>query len=192
MSTTHRLNHQRLAADPEFAGLAGQLTQFSTIDSRDAFNRYCREACRLWREHFPIPVGRTTELFTRLLQRVERHGNDVIPTSWGGVAVERHVHPEVEKYLVVQKGGYLALETHEEKDEHLLVVEGAGLIVAQNKPDGPLAALPLAPGDRFHFLPGELHCLIGTENLLVFERSTDPMGMDQDLIFLFEPDDRDS
>jgi hypothetical protein len=32
------------------------------------------------------------------------------------------------------------------------------------------------------------HCLIGTENLLVFERSTDPKGMDQDLVFIYEPD----
>ena len=32
------------------------------------------------------------------------------------------------------------------------------------------------------------HCLIGTENLLVFERSIDPKGMDQDLVFIYEPD----
>ena len=32
------------------------------------------------------------------------------------------------------------------------------------------------------------HCIIGTEDLLVFERSVDPKGMDQDLIFIYEPD----
>jgi hypothetical protein len=32
------------------------------------------------------------------------------------------------------------------------------------------------------------HCLIGTGNLLGFERSIDPKGMDRDLIFIFEPD----
>lgn len=38
-----------------------------------------------------------------------------------------------------------------------------------------------------HLKPGMEHCLIGTENLLVFERSIDPKGMDQDLIFIYEP-----
>jgi hypothetical protein len=32
------------------------------------------------------------------------------------------------------------------------------------------------------------HCLIGTENLLVFERSVDPKRMDKDLVFIYEPD----
>jgi hypothetical protein len=32
------------------------------------------------------------------------------------------------------------------------------------------------------------HCLIGTENLIVFEISIDPKGMDQDLVFIYEPD----
>jgi hypothetical protein len=32
------------------------------------------------------------------------------------------------------------------------------------------------------------HCIIGAEDLLVLERSVDPKGMDQDLIFIYEPD----
>jgi hypothetical protein len=31
-------------------------------------------------------------------------------------------------------------------------------------------------------------CIIGTELLLVFERSIDPKGMDKDLVFIYEPD----
>ena len=46
----------------------------------------------------------------------------------------------------------------------------------------------LGLGDQFHFEPGMEHCIIGTENLLVFERSVDPKGMDQDLVFIYEPD----
>jgi hypothetical protein len=46
----------------------------------------------------------------------------------------------------------------------------------------------LGPGAEFHFEPGTEHCLIGTENLLVFERSVDPKGMDQDLVFIYEPE----
>jgi hypothetical protein len=30
------------------------------------------------------------------------------------------------------------------------------------------------------------HCIIGVEDVLVFERSIDPKGMDQDLIFIYE------
>ena len=46
----------------------------------------------------------------------------------------------------------------------------------------------LTAGKRLHFEPGMEHCIIGTENLLVFERSTDPKGMDQDLIFIYLPE----
>ena len=65
---------------------------------------------------------------------------------------------------------------------------GAGLILSRHAVDQPLTVEAVAPGDRFHFGPGMEHCLIGTENLLVFERSTDPKGMDQDLVFIYEPD----
>ena len=51
-----------------------------------------------------------------------------------------------------------------------------------------LQVLLLKPGLRFHFDPGEVHCLIGLQNLLVFESSSDPLGMDQDLCFIYLPD----
>jgi mannose-6-phosphate isomerase-like protein (cupin superfamily) len=104
------------------------------------------------------------------------------------MVIEWHEHPHVEKYLAIRKGAYLALETHEEKDEHLEVKEGAGLILWRRVPNQALTVEALAPGDQFHFEPGMEHCLIGTENLLVFERSVDPKGMDQDLVFIYEPD----
>jgi hypothetical protein len=87
---------------------------------------------------------------------------------------------------VIYKGGYLALETHEQKDERLEVKEGAGLILFGRAADQPLTVE--ARGDQFHFEPrhGTLH--IGTENSLVFERSIDPKGRDWDLVFIYEAD----
>jgi hypothetical protein len=91
----------------------------------------------------------------------------VIKTPWGRVVIELHEHQAVEKYLVIRKGGsWLSRRTNKR----------------------PLTVEALAPGDRFHFEPGMEHCIIGTENLLVFERSVDPKGMDQDLVFIYEPD----
>jgi hypothetical protein len=189
MTAVFDLNHEKLGSDPRFAAIASALSALSPIDSRDAFNRYCREACQFWSEQFgDAPVGKTTMEFAELLGRVERGGKGIIQTPWGGVVITLHEHPRVEKYLVVRKGGYLALETHEQKDEGLEVKEGAGLILWRRVADQPLAVQALAPGDKFHFEPGMEHCLIGTENLLVFERSIDPKGMDQDLIFIYEPD----
>jgi mannose-6-phosphate isomerase-like protein (cupin superfamily) len=142
----------------------------------------------LWSEHFgDAPVG-TTALFSELLDRINRRGEGTIQTPWGGVVIVLHEHPRVEKYLVIRQAGYLALEMHEQKDEHLEVREGAGLILSRRAADQPLTVEALAPGDRFHFEPGMEHCLIGTENLLVFERSVDPKGMDKDLVFIYEPD----
>src|ERR1700736_3432751 len=188
MSLVFELNHDELAADPRFAEIARELDKQSPIDSSEAFNRYCRTACRVWSEQFPEGIGRTSEEFDELLARVERGRNEVIKTGWGGVVITLRDDPFVEKFLVVHQGKYLALEKHEQKDERLEVKEGAGLILFRNQPNGPLSVEVLSPGDQFHFVPGIEHCLIGTEDVLVFERSTDPKGMDQDLIFIYEPD----
>ncbi len=190
MTAAFDLDHETLAADPRFAALAHSLSAQRRIDSRESFNRYCRDACRLWKEQFGAGIGRTTPDYENLLRRIGQGGEGVIPTSWGGVVVTAHEPPRVEKYLVVREGGYLALEKHGEKDERLAVREGVGLILFRRDSDRPLTVQALAPGDEFHFDPGMEHCLIGTENLLVFERSLDPRGMDQDLIFLYEPDGR--
>ncbi len=188
MSASFDLNHDRLAGDPKFATIARSLGTQSRIDSREAFNRYCRKACSLWSEQFSNrPVG-TTTLFPELLDRINQGGEGIIQTPWGGVVIALHEHPRVEKYLVIRQGGYLALEMHEQKVEHLEVQEGAGLILCRSAADQPLTVQAIGPGNRFHFEPGMEHCLIGTENLLVFERSVDPKGMDQDLVFIYEPD----
>jgi hypothetical protein len=77
---------------------------------------------------------------------------------------------------------------HAEKDERLEVREGAGLILWRHPNEQTLTVEVLRPRAEFHFPPGIQHCIIGAENLLVFERSVDPKGMDQDLIFIYQPD----
>jgi hypothetical protein len=188
MNAVFDLNHEKIATDPLFTAFASKLSTQCQIESRTSFNRYCREACRLWNEHFSKGVGKTSAHFAELLEKVERGGDAVIKTPAGGVVIESHEHPRVEKYLVIRKGGYLPLETHEQKDERLEVKEGAGLMLSRRSTDQPLTVEALAPGEKFHFEPGMEHCIIGTENLLVFERSVDPKGMDQDLVFIYEPD----
>lgn len=187
MQTTFDLDHAALAAAPHYAALADALSRQPQIDSEASFNSYCRAACLVWDEQFGQETGPVSVKFNELLAHIARGGADVIPTSWGGVVVTLQEPPRVEKYLVVRQGKYLALEKHAEKDEHLEVLEGAGLILFRRIAGQPLRVQALAPGDQFHFEPGREHCLIGTENLLVFENSTDPKGMDQDLIFLYEP-----
>jgi hypothetical protein len=188
MTPVFDLDHEKLANDPRFAEIGAALGDLSPIDSEETFNRYCREACRLWASHFRNPVGETTARFPELLEKIECRGEGVIKTDWGGVVVTLHEHPRVEKFLVIRAGGYLALEMHEQKDERLEVKEGAGLILWRRPKEKALSVEPLKPGSKFRFKPGVEHCLIGTEKLLVFERSVDPKGMDQDLIFIYEPD----
>src|SRR4029077_7216741 len=70
MSANFDLNHHRLAGDSKFATIASNLSTQSRIDSRAAFNRYCRKACLLWSEHFSNgPVG-TTARFPEFLDRI--------------------------------------------------------------------------------------------------------------------------
>ncbi len=187
MSLRFDLDHSALESDPDLAELADKLSKLAPIDSSESFNRYCRTACALWNKKFPQGAS-DTEMFAGLLHRIEGNDGPVIRTTWGGVIVTLHEHPRVEKYLVVRKGGYLALEKHEEKDERLEVREGAGLLLWRRIVGSALSVEPLNTGSEFHFEPGIEHCIIGTEDLLVFERSTDPKGMDRDLIFIYEPD----
>ena len=187
MNASFDLNHAKLAVDPRFAGIARKLSALSPINSRKSFNRYCREACRLWNEQFPDGISETKQ-FAKMLHRIEHTNDGVIRTGWGGVVITLHEHPRVEKYLVVRKGGYLALEMHEQKDERLEVREGAGLILWRPPNERSLSVEAVEPVAEFHFQSSIEHCIIGTEDLLVFERSVDPKGMDQDLIFIYEPD----
>ena len=185
------LNHDRLCDLPQGKEIVRALDALSPIDSTASFNRYCREACRIWEERIPEGRGETSAQFEELLGRIAKGGDQVIPTGWGGVVITRHQHPEVEKFLVVRRDGYLALEKHELKDERLEVKGGAGMFLWRQPNDEVLTVEALHPGAEFHLEPGMEHCLIGTENLLVFERSTDPKGMDQDLIFIYEPDGKE-
>ena len=187
MKTSFDLNHAKLAEDPRFTGIAHELRALSPINSRESFNRYCREACRLWNRAFPDGIGETKQ-FAKLLDQIEHTNEGVIRTGWGGVVITLREHPCVEKCLVVRKGGYLALEMHEQKDERLEIREGAGLILWRPPNERLLTVEAVKPGAEFHFQPGIEHCIIGAEDLLVFERSLDPKGMDQDLIFIYEPD----
>lgn len=178
------LNHEPLRKEPSGEDYADVLARLGPIESPESFNRYCRTACRFW----PGQSLCSSPRFAELDARIARGGNDIIATAWGGVVITLHEHPRVEKILVVRRGGYLALEKHELKDEHLEVKEGRGLILWRAAPGQPLLVQSVAGGDRFHLSPGMEHCLIGTEDLLVFEQSTDPKGMDQDLMFIYTPE----
>lgn len=184
MGEVFQLDHAKLARDARFAVAAQELDRQTQIDSTESFNRYCQAACRLLGR---ISTTEPTKVFHELSARVDEGGKNVIQTGWGGVVITLHEHPRVEKFLVIRKGGYLALEKHAEKDERLEVKEGSGLLLWRSSPNELLSVEPIAPRAQFHFEPGMEHCLIGTQDLLVFERSTDPKGMDQDLIFIYEP-----
>ncbi len=84
MNASFDLDHAKLAADPRFAAIGLELSALSPINSRESFNRYCREACRLWNRAFPGGIGET-EQFAKLLDRIEHTNDGVIRTGWGGV-----------------------------------------------------------------------------------------------------------
>ena len=125
-SPVFELNHEKLAADPRFAEIGAALDEFSPIDSDETFNLYCRQAREVWTGHFRKPVGEISHRFTDLLERVERRSQSVIKTDWGGVVITLHEPPRVEKFLVIRKGGYLALEMHEDVPDLATVVVGVG------------------------------------------------------------------
>ena len=187
MNNQFALDHSQLKVIPAYTAIAQQLDGLAPINSQATFNHYCQTACNLWNLHVVRQVG-TYARYSGLLQKIDQREGDTIVTSWGGVVIIRHEHPQVEKYLVIKKGGYLALETHAEKQEQLRVEEGAGLLLWRQQKNQPLRAELLVPGASFSFSPGMEHCIIGTEDLLILEHSQDYKGMDQDLIFIFTPE----
>ena len=78
MSAVFDLNYEKLASDPRFAAIARELGAQSRIESQASFNRYCQEACRLWNKHFDNGVGRSSTLFSALLDRVDEGKEEVI------------------------------------------------------------------------------------------------------------------
>lgn len=185
MNNQFALDHSLLTAVP--ASFAKKLDALPPINSQATFNRYCQAACDLWNQ-LAAKQERNYVRYSDLLQKIDQRDADTIPTSWGGVVITKHQHPQVEKYLVIKKGGYLALETHAEKQEHLKVEEGAGLLLWRQQKDQPLRVELLVLGASYSFSPGMEHCIIGTEDLLILEHSQDYKGMDQDLIFIYTPE----
>lgn len=182
------LDLDSLMNDPELAEFAQNMTEPLRIDNQKTFDAFCQNICSLWARHFPENRGSTTSSYEELAARIAAGAveEEIIPTPWGGVVVTQYEYPRVEKYLVIRKGGYLALEKHLEKEEETEVREGRGLLLFRESPNAPLRVVELKPGGKYRFLPGMEHCIIGTEDLLMFERSTDPKGMDQDLIFIYD------
>ena len=184
--TSYKLDFSILKGDARFTGLATALVNIQpSFDSQGSFNRFCRNALSLWLEH----VGEKFPLvdFQHYLAKATTPSPCSIPTSWGGVFIVRHEHPEVEKYLVVRSGGYLAFEKHEQKLEEISVKEGAGLLLHRRSGSTTVSVLPLYPESCISFSPGEEHCVIGCQNLLILEKSRDYKGMDKDLVFIFTP-----
>ncbi len=187
MNAAFDLDYADLPAGDNGAAFAQALSAHTRIDSAEGFNGFCRTACRLWEQQASHEITPPATQFHTLLEQIAQGGESVIPTAWGGVVITRHETPQVDKFLVVRRGTYLALEKHAQKVEHLEVREGRGLLLFRRTAAPILTVRVIAPGDQFHFAPGTEHCLIGLEPLLVFEQGTDPKGMDQDLIFLYTP-----
>jgi hypothetical protein len=169
-------------ADPRLSRFNDAMAGETIIDSNESFNGFCRRAIRVWNES--VQWVTTEKLFPMLLRRIGEGGAMNIATAWGGVAITERNDPHVEKYLVVRKGCYLAYEKHSNKEETIRVDEGVGLLIYRAA-DNSLNHRVMLPGDGAAFAPGQEHCLVALENLLAFEISEEPLGMDKDLIFIF-------
>lgn len=161
---------------------------FGPLTSTAHFNDFCRMVVA---EASASSDGRspTSSHVSETLARIAAGGPGIIKTSWGGVDVLRYSAPLVEKYLAIKGGRYLAYEYHDEKSEELFVLDGLVVLLTADRDSGEPRLRPMSRGAYASFQPGERHCLIAIQDALVFERSLDPRGMDQDLQFVFLPDD---
>ncbi len=152
-----------------------------SFPDRESYLSYCTALADDFRQDIQTPA------FDLHREAITAGGDMVIPTSWGGVHIVSYEHPEVEKFLVVDQGRFLAFEKHDEKVERLFGEEGRGVLVFRCEQSNQLRAEEIVPGWTRTLRPGQEHTIVALSNLLVRERSTDPRGMDQDLIFIFVP-----
>lgn len=152
-----------------------RLCQFESLNDEANFNDFCKWII----DNSPKKDQTPSQRFIDYL------GSSTIKTPWGGVYITKHDHPLVEKYLVIKSGHYLAFEKHEKKEENILVEEGEGILLKRE--GDSIKVLPLSQGSQFQFAPGDEHCVIAPQNMLIYEKSLDHKGMDQDLIFIFKP-----
>lgn len=153
--------------------------------SQDAYRSYCNGLVASYRDSNPSTPS--TPTFAGHLNAIAQGGEMVIKTGWGGVDIVSYTHPDVEKFLVVEGGKFLAFEKHDEKVETLIGEEGLGVLVYRPEGSDSLKAEFIQPGWTRTLQPGQEHTIIALSNLLVREKSIDPKGMDKDLIFLYMP-----
>lgn len=170
-------------SDVAYNDFFNNICQIKSFENEGEFNSLCKKIILEWNKH--VLYKYEYKDFFNIQEKIKLEGAGVIKTSWGGVFITKHEHPLVEKYLLVEKGKYLSFEKHEEKDEHLVVHEGAGILLQREEEN--IVVKILLPGFSTNFKPKQEHCIIATENLLIFEKSYDYKGMDQDLIFIFNP-----
>ena len=157
------------------------------FSSKESYRAYCNGLVQSYIA--AQATAPTTPTFHEHLAAIQRGGDMVIKTPWGGVDIIKRNDPEVEKYLVVQAGKFLAYEEHSQKVETLIGEEGLGVLVYRPEGATKLVAEFVKPGWTITLQPGQQHTLIALSNLLVREKSMDYKGMDQDLIFHFMPTD---
>lgn len=177
----YRLNIEPSDFDGVYNDFFQNICQCNSFDSEDEFNVFCQKVLEFWPKKGEYGVQK----FHEYLKSIHEKEENTISTPWGGVFITKHEHPLVEKYLVIQGGHYLAFEKHEEKEEHLEVSEGEGLLLQRS--GDVIRVRRLYPGVEANFAPGEEHCIIASHDLLIFEKSLDHKGMDEDLVFIYNP-----
>ena len=165
--------------------ITAMLPSTGLFTSSSEFNDYCRQVANSNPE-VPSPGDKFRENISAI-RASEIDKNKIIVTNWGGVVITFREDPKVEKFLVVEAGKWLAFEKHEKKVETLEVQEGLGLLIYRPQGESKLATLELTPGTSITLQPGQEHCIIAINDLVVFEKSMDYKGMDQDLIFIHMP-----
>jgi len=155
------------------------------FSSAQKYRAYCNGLASAYRDLKASAPA--TPTFGKHLAAIAAGDEMVIKTDWGGVDIVSYHHPQVEKFLVVESGKFLAFEKHDEKVETLIGEEGLGVLVYRPDGGGDLKAEFIQPGWTRTLQPGQEHTIIALSNLLVRERSTDPKGMDKDLIFIYMP-----
>ena len=174
------------ALAPDSAALSLQVPQ-PIFSSKEGYRSFCHSIIAMYRSSgIETPA---TPTFESRAEAIQGGGAKVISTPWGGVDILTYEHPHVEEVLVVRAGKFLAFERHEEKIETLIVEEGIGILVYRPFDGTGLKAEIITPGWAITLQPGQEHTIVALSNLLVRERSIDPKGMDNDLIFIFTPED---
>lgn len=178
-----------LFSDQLVKSLQNAIDQQTPIADVEMYNQFIKALMDQVRKH-QKDTSLPSSLFDKEIGPIHDKTPLTEPVVWGGVSLKKvDVEKDfIQKLLVVGKFGILGFEIHEQKLEHLRVLEGLCLVLYSNHhvdgyKEGEVKMQLASVGDTFRFEPHDEHGIVALTNCVIEETSTNHLD---DIVYIFK------